>query len=472
MRKTPLNRFFPFLFILLPGLAGFAQNKNVDSLKQLAAHAKNDTAASKYLWRIAQYYLDQRKLEDSALFFASQGYALAEKHQFLMGMWVNLAEQCFVYEHRGNYQKTLRLYLDFLKLCEEKGDIKEKVRVLQFIAELYIKLEDYDQAIAYGKRNMPAIIESGIGGGWLSGTLYDIGLSFFHLHEADSALGYFQRGFALATHNKSPKGYDGWVDQFLVGLGMANRQLGNYDLASAYFDKAIRNEQTYDNETLYFAYMQKAELLRDMKKMDSSAANFVRASQLISGNFTDQVLIYKALANIYLASDPARSAKYFDLEQKLRDSLFASDKVNAIQTLTYNEEERQKELATAQKEAEEEHKKNIENASITIGIIGFLILFLLLSRSIIVNEKWIRFLGIVGLLVLFEFINLLLHPVVEELTHHSSLYMLIIMVAIAALLVPLHHRIEKWVTVKMVEKNRRIRIAAAKKTIELLEKKA
>jgi hypothetical protein len=49
--------------------------------------------------------------------------------------------------------------------------------------------------------------------------------------------------------------------------------------------------------------------------------------------------------------------------------------------------------------------------------------------------------------------------------------MLIIMVGIASLLVPLHHRIEKWVTGKMVEKNKRIRLAAAKKTIKKLEER-
>jgi len=40
-----------------------------------------------------------------------------------------------------------------------------------------------------------------------------------------------------------------------------------------------------------------------------------------------------------------------------------------------------------------------------------------------------------------------------------------------ALLVPLHHKVEKWATAKLVEKNKKIRLAAAKKTIEQLEKK-
>ena len=44
------------------------------------------------------------------------------------------------------------------------------------------------------------------------------------------------------------------------------------------------------------------------------------------------------------------------------------------------------------------------------------------------------------------------------------------LVCISAMLVPLHHKIEHWATAKLVEKNNKIRLAAAKKTIEQLEK--
>jgi hypothetical protein len=48
--------------------------------------------------------------------------------------------------------------------------------------------------------------------------------------------------------------------------------------------------------------------------------------------------------------------------------------------------------------------------------------------------------------------------------------MLLVMVGIAALLVPVHHRLEKWITGRLVEKNKKIRLAAAKKTIATLER--
>jgi len=37
------------------------------------------------------------------------------------------------------------------------------------------------------------------------------------------------------------------------------------------------------------------------------------------------------------------------------------------------------------------------------------------------------------------------------------------------MLVPLHHKLEKWITKAMAEKNKQIRLDAAKKTIAKLE---
>ncbi|MDZ4824527.1 MAG: hypothetical protein SH856_13800 [Flavobacteriales bacterium] len=47
--------------------------------------------------------------------------------------------------------------------------------------------------------------------------------------------------------------------------------------------------------------------------------------------------------------------------------------------------------------------------------------------------------------------------------------MLLALVCVAALLVPLHHSVEKWATHKLVAKHKQIRLPAAKRTIEKLE---
>ncbi|MBS1570657.1 MAG: hypothetical protein JST45_14610 [Bacteroidetes bacterium] len=49
---------------------------------------------------------------------------------------------------------------------------------------------------------------------------------------------------------------------------------------------------------------------------------------------------------------------------------------------------------------------------------------------------------------------------------------LLALVCIAALLIPLHHRLEHWATKLLVEKNNARRLAHAKRTVEELEPQA
>jgi hypothetical protein len=137
----------------------------------------------------------------------------------------------------------------------------------------------------------------------------------------------------------------------------------------------------------------------------------------------------------------------------------------------FNEAQRQNTLAEKEKQDARQRRQNIQFALMALGIVVFLILFLLFSRSIVANEKWISFFGVLGLLIVFEFINLLIHPWLSSITSDSPLWMLLALVAIASLLIPLHHRLEKWIKEKVTEKNKAIRLAAARKTIEKLETK-
>ena len=177
------------------------------------------------------------------------------------------------------------------------------------------------------------------------------------------------------------------------------------------------------------------------------------------------------LRKIYTHSAEKDSIIYYaQLQIDYKDSVNNQKKASEFQNLTFGQQLREiDEQAKARQDAEQ-RKQNIQYALIALGIIVLLTLYLLLSRSFITNTKLIEFFGVIALLIVFEFLNLLLHPFLERVTHHSPILMLLALVCIAALLVPLHHRVEKWATAKLVEKNKKIRLAAAKKTIEQLEK--
>jgi hypothetical protein len=171
----------------------------------------------------------------------------------------------------------------------------------------------------------------------------------------------------------------------------------------------------------------------------------------------------KTLALAFERANMMDSAyKYLKIHHAIRDSMSSKKKMQQIQALILIEEQRQQTL-------KEERKYTIQYAAIALGVVALLIGFLVLSHSIIANQRLIRFLGVICLLIVFEFLNLLLHPWLGAITHHSPVLMLLAMVCVAAVLIPLHHKLEHWITEKLVKKNNRIRLAAAKRTIQQLE---
>jgi hypothetical protein len=152
--------------------------------------------------------------------------------------------------------------------------------------------------------------------------------------------------------------------------------------------------------------------------------------------------------------------------QLKRDS---AAQLQQVQALSFEEDRRQMEVAAEKLKLVKERKHNLQYAAIALAVVTFIIFFFLLSHSIVANQRLIKFLGILALLIVFEFLNLLLHPVLDKVTNHQPVLMLLAMVCIAALLIPLHHKLEHWITHQMVEKNKKIRLAAAKKTIATLE---
>jgi magnesium-transporting ATPase (P-type) len=177
----------------------------------------------------------------------------------------------------------------------------------------------------------------------------------------------------------------------------------------------------------------------------------------------------KMIATIYEKSNCDSTLKYAKIFQAANDSMYSKKTNDQVQSISNEYDLRQKELVAEEKKEANNQKQNIQFALIALGIIVFVTLYLLLSRSFITSTQLIEFFGIMALLIVFEFLNLILHPLLEDITNHTPVIMLLALVCIAALLIPLHHKLEKWATNKLIKKNKEIRLANAKKTINTLE---
>ena len=284
---------------------------------------------------------------------------------------------------------------------------------------------------------------------------------------------YAQRAVKIDTENKDTAR----LATSLSTVGENYMAAGEFEIALpflrksyAYYLKTTGGKNSYSRA---YSYNDFAQAFFALKQNDSARYYAYKAIDVsLASGYKDQLL--RAYEYLYKNFDAAGNhdsvSKYFRLAMIAKDSLYSMEKTRNVESMNFREQLRQQKVETEKARAEEERKQNIQFVLIALGITTFIIVFLLLSRSIITNTKMIEYLGVIALLIVFEFLNLLLHPFLEGVTHHSPVLMLLALVCIAALLVPLHHKIEKWATAKLVEKNKAIRLATAKKTIEQLEK--
>jgi tetratricopeptide (TPR) repeat protein len=455
---------FPFLFTCLI-VTAFGQIREIDSLNQLLAVTKEDTTKVMVLARLSFY--DQSF--QNGLQLAREGLALAKKIGYKKGEGQCLHQIGNQFVSISNLPIGLQYYLEGLKIRESIDDKKGIASSYGGIGTVYMEQGDYKNALSYFLRAIEiqkilsntyylAIVSSNIGDVYLSINMFD------------SALIYYQRSYEY--FNTSQDKYQ--MSKALNGLGNVQLKMGNTELALGYYRIGIRNATVYsDSSGLPNNYIGIAEFYKNAGQVDSGIV-YAKQALMFAQQGQVQPIVIKAgklLAQLYWNKNDKEALKYLNIAMDARDSTFSTLKNTQTQNMLYNEQERQQEIIATRVKEEEQRKHNLQYALVGIGLIGFLIIFLLLSHSIIVKTGLIRFFGVVLLLLVFEFINLFIHPFIAHATNDSPLLMLLAMVCIAALLIPAHHRLEKWITNKLMEKNKTIRLIAAKKTIEQLEGK-
>ena len=393
------------------------------------------------------------------------------KHHDEVGKDYTLIKLSYILTAKGDYPASLNSLFPVLSRFEKRRDNLGISLTYRAIGNTYMLAKEYSKAAEYFKKQIP--LASAENQKELLSRIYNgIACAYGEGKMADSGMVYAQKAVNMDTELKNY--YQLAVSTSTLGENYIAD--GQYDIALPFLRRTLDYYQKNKAPSPYMdAYLKNdfAEVFLATKVYDS--ANYYAHQALkvsIPFDVKDQSMrSYEYLYKSFEQTNQQDSMnKYFRLAMLTKDSLFNLEKIKNIQALGFREELRQQEIAAEKLKAEEERNENIQFALIALGIVSIIILFLILSRSVITNTKIIEFLGVVALLIVFEFLNLLLHPFLEKITHHSPVLMLLALVCIAALLVPLHHKLEHWATAKLVEKNKKLRLAAAKKTIEQLEK--
>ncbi|MCD6011239.1 MAG: Tetratricopeptide repeat-containing protein [Flavipsychrobacter sp.] len=440
----------------------------VDGLRRIIDTASNDSIKLFYLNAIKFAYTDVSL--DSIVFYAQQVVHFSMKHKdsFRPGAEARaLNDLGSALWYAGNYPEAKETFFKALAKAEELADTMLIGLIYNGLAMVNRNEGNPRQAIEYYSKTEQLTRHIPDNNVLLDALTYK-GKAYEQLDILDSAYAYTQQ--ALAMQHRKYRGNNIVGGTVQANMGIIYSKMGKPDTAAEYFHLSFRlSTEVNDQRRLARAYCEFAEHFFRYKRQDS-AIYYATKGWLIDRQhrfLVQELAASTLLTRLYTVENKIDSAfKYQQLMIETRDSLFSREKVNRLQTLEFNEQFRQKELQAARMAAAEERERNIQFALIAIGILTFIILFLLLSRTFITNERWIEFFGVIALLVVFEFLTLLAHPLLGRITHHSPVLMLLTQVIIAGLIVPMHHKLEKWAIAKLVEKNKAVRLARANKAVK------
>jgi hypothetical protein len=209
-----------------------------------------------------------------------------------------------------------------------------------------------------------------------------------------------------------------------------------------------------DEDMMCEAYLGLAKTYEALGQHDSSlyfASNGLFLARKLAFLSREQDLTH-FLASFFAGRKRMDSAYYYQgIEFQLKDSLLGMEQLRMTQQMTFNESLRQVELQEKMLKEKEERRQQLQHIFILMFIPSMFLVTILLARRR-VSLSVIKFLGILSLLFFFEYITLLMHPVVQRITHHTPIFEILIFVSIAAILIPTHHKIEHWLIELLVKR--------------------
>jgi tetratricopeptide (TPR) repeat protein len=435
-----------FIVVLAFSIPSRAQKQKADSLKKVLMTQEADTNKVRLLWQLASAVKVYNT--DSALLLGQEAYLLASSVDYVEGQSRSLGILANTFTLIGNYARALEFNIRKLKLEEQRDKPANLGSVLMNIGIVYVMQEEYRKAIEYYTKADSVIYSNNV-----ESLKYNIALNmgdvYNRLDISDSAYMYFEKSlaFAKAQHDTD------LIGTSMTGLGHSYRKMKNFPLALVNYRTGILYlEYANDYDILCEATLGLAELFEAMGKYDS-AAHYGRLSASVAesaGFLSQQLNGCDFLKNHYKKIKNLDSAfLYVNYVDQLNDSVNSKSKIRESQVISSNEQIRQLDLAEKKREAKKERFKQLQMLLIAIFIPGFFLLTILLSR-VRIHTRVIRLLGVLSLLFLFEYLTLLLHPTVANLTYHTPIYEILVFVAIAAVLIPAHHKLEHWMIQRLI----------------------
>jgi tetratricopeptide (TPR) repeat protein len=402
-----------------------------------------------------------------------------------------------VYLAKNEKKLALSNFFSGLRIAEEIKNESLIKNCYLYLADFYAKIDNNDKSLDYlynayhqldkltGK-DVPyqkVVLLNSIGNRYAAKKNYDIAISYYNksIKKADSLKfstlkipGYISLLNQYLEKNEpqnaleylnSPSGVE--MKKFIGNFGMSSmidmaygityRELGRFDSARYYFEKAKPVFETGNNESNKVNFYRHLAVFYKKSGDKKNAINyFLKVKELAERN--DQLEYVKAAAknldSLYAASgNMQQSGIYKGVYYQYKDSIETLNKKKELEVAEAGDVAQRQTRLDKEKEENKKRRNNIQYIGIVIGIIALFVSLVLLGMFK-VSAGLIKATGFFVFIMLFEFIFLLLKKNIYSITHGEPWKDLAFMIALAALLVPLHHWLEHKVLHYLTSHNR------------------
>ncbi|MBI3501616.1 MAG: tetratricopeptide repeat protein [Bacteroidetes bacterium] len=362
-----------------------------------------------------------------------------------------------LYYSQGNYYKALAYFFDALQIYEEQEELSvAHANVLHNIGNVYKEQKDIKNALAYYEKGLKMredmedeqgveVSYNALAALYLASAVQQKN-STFAGQDYSSAKEYFTKAIAIQEKIEDKTN----MAIALNNLGIIYMHEGNYDRALQESFAALQlSGEIGDKSTEAISLGSIADVYHEKNEINKSIEYANKALAL-----ADSLRILEEIKNSHLMlSTNYDSLKQFDksvfhykLYVTYRDSLLnaenAKQMANVQQKYESEKEQVEEERAKEQQEAELERKEQAQYLVI-FSIIILLALFIVIASHLQLSVRTIDFAAFVGVLLFFQFIEVLLHPYIIKYVHGLPIIFICINIALASGLKPIHHLLEK-----------------------------
>lgn len=394
--------------------------------------------------------------------YLSLGNTYMQKDEKLLGFRnflqaLNIAEESGKTALLMSCYSRLSLFYSALEEFEKAKDYefkKEQVQRIEnkpydlletylSIGNLYVRSKQYEQAKKYYEKSID-----------LADTLK------FEIYKLN---GYMQIVNMYLNGNEYQKGLDYFnshpqLKEFMLSSGL-NYLLdhsyaamyaltGALDSAAIYFARAEPQFEAKGNLlNKYYFFTNYGYYYKISKNYDKAIEYWQKAKQVGDqlGSLEMQQGAATNLDSLYMLKGDFKNAHFYNaLYTKLKDSLQTLSREKDMLTLEVDSENRRKEREALRLQQETDRRHNLQYMGIVVAIAAIFLL-LVMAGVFSVSKNTIHVLGFFAFIFLFEFIILLADNKIHHWTHGEPWKVLAIKIGLIAILLPLHHWLEKKV---------------------------